>query len=34
MTNERIAELEKLATEAISECLDYGLPDNPALGSL
>ncbi len=32
MTNERIAELDKLATGAITECLDYGQSDNPVLG--
>ncbi len=32
MTNERIAELDRLATGAIAECLAYGQPDNSVLG--
>ena len=32
MTKERIAELDRLATDAIRECRAYGQPDNPVLG--
>ncbi len=32
MTNERIAELDRMASNAIRECRIQGQPDNPALG--
>ncbi len=31
MTNERIAELDRLASDAIRECRIQGQPDNPVL---
>lgn len=32
MTNERIAELDKLATGLIDECRNFGQSDNPVIG--